>query len=300
MSHRHSIAFVFATALICQSFGSGDRVLGQDATLDAPSSSDVVEDQFIYKSVTDDSSGKSTELFVDWTRPADWSAEDSRPAAVFFHGGGWTGGKPGQFALHSKELAGHGMVCFRVKYRLLGKKSKTPPDNCVEDASDAFRYIRANASKFGIDPKRMASGGGSAGGHLAAYLGTMDDQVVDGASRKPAAMLLFNPVYDNGPGGWGTARVGDEFAKYSPAHNITKDDPPSIVFLGTKDNLIPVATAERFRDDCKEVGVRSELHLYEGQPHGFFNAKKTDGGGKIYRDTMEKTVAFLKSLNWIE
>ncbi|MCR9211030.1 MAG: alpha/beta hydrolase [bacterium] len=299
MIHRHSFAFVFAAALICQSIGSGDRVSAQDATLDA-SSSDVVEDRSIYKTVEDEASGKSTELYVDWTRPADWSADDSRPAAVFFHGGGWTGGKPGQFAMHSEELAGRGMVCFRVKYRLLDRKSNTPPDNCVEDASDAFRYIRANASKFGIDPKRMASGGGSAGGHLAAYLGTMDDQVVDGVSRKPAAMLLFNPVYDNGPGGWGTARVGDEFAKYSPAHNITKDDPPSIVFLGTKDNLIPVATAERFRDECKEVGVRSELHLYEGQPHGFFNAKKTEGGGKIYRDTMVKTVAFLKSLDWIE
>ena len=292
MIHRHSFAFVFAAALICQSIGSGDRVSAQDATLDA-SSSDVVEDRSIYKTVEDEASGKSTKLYVDWTRPADWSADDSRPAAVFFHGGGWTGGKPGQFAMHSEELAGRGMVCFRVKYRLLDRKSNTPPDNCVEDASDAFRYIRANASKFGIDPKRMASGGGSAGGHLA-------DQVVDGVSRKPAAMLLFNPVYDNGPGGWGTARVGDEFAKYSPAHNITKDDPPSIVFLGTKDNLIPVATAERFRDECKEVGVRSELHLYEGQPHGFFNAKKTDGGGKIYRDTMVKTVAFLKSLDWIE
>ncbi|WDQ15740.1 alpha/beta hydrolase [Rhodopirellula sp. P2] len=300
MSHRRSFAFVFAAALTCQSIGVGGFVSAADATLDAEASSEVVEGQFVYKTITDDSSGKSTELFVDWTRPADWSAEDSRPAVVFFHGGGWTGGKPGQFASHSKELAERGMVCFRVKYRLLNKKSKLPPDTCVEDASDAFRYIRANASQFGIDPERIATGGGSAGGHLAAYLGMMDDQVVDGVSRKPAAMLLFNPVYDNGPGGWGTARVGDAYSKYSPAHNITKDDPPSIVFLGTNDKLIPVATGERFRDACQEQGVRSELHLYEGQPHGFFNAKKTDGGGKIYRDTMEKTVAFLKALSWID
>lgn len=300
MSHRRSFALVFVAALTCQSIGGGDRVSAEDSTLDASSSSEVVEGQFVYKTIADDSSGKSTKLFVDWTRPADWSAEDSRPAAVFFHGGGWTGGQPGQFALHSKELAERGMVCFRVKYRLLDKKSKTPPDNCVEDASDAFRYIRANANTFGIDPQRMASGGGSAGGHLAAFLGMMDDQIVDGVSRKPVAMLLFNPVYDNGPGGWGTARVGDEYPKYSPANNITKDDPPSTVFLGTEDRLIPVATGESFRDHCKEVGVRSELHLYEGQPHGFFNAKKTDGGGKIYRDTMQKTIAFLKSLGWIE
>ncbi|MEO9931237.1 alpha/beta hydrolase [Rhodopirellula bahusiensis] len=300
MSHRRSFGFVLAAAIAFQWIGSGDLAIADDAVADSTSGGEVVEEQFVYKTITDESSGKSIELFVDWTRPADWTAEDSRPAAVFFHGGGWTGGKPGQFAPHSKEFAQRGMVCFRVKYRLLDRKSKSPPDTCVEDASDALRYIRAHASKFGIDPKRIASGGGSAGGHLAAYLGTMDDEVVDGVSRKPAAMLLFNPVYDNGPGGWGTARVGDAFSKYSPMHNITKDDPPSIVFLGTKDNLIPVATGERFRDKCKESGVRSELHLYEGQPHGFFNAKKTDGGGKIYRDTMEKTVAFLESLGWVD
>ncbi|MFG0265796.1 MAG: alpha/beta hydrolase [Rhodopirellula sp. JB055] len=291
MSHRRSFGFVLAALFACQLMGGVSFVSAEQP---------VVEDQFVYKTIANDTSGKATKLFVDWTRPSDWSAEDSRPAVVFFHGGGWTGGKPGQFASHSEELAERGMVCFRVKYRLLDKKSKTPPDACVEDASDAFRYIRANASKFGIDPKRIASGGGSAGGHLAAYLGMMDDQVVDGVSRKPAAMLLFNPVYDNGPGGWGTGRVGDAYATYSPAHNITKDDPPSIVFLGTKDNLIPVATGERFRDVCQEKGVRSELHLYEGQPHGFFNAKKVEGGGEIYRDTMEKTFAFLRSLGWID
>lgn len=112
-------------------------------------------------------------------------------------------------------------------------------------------------------------------------------------------MLLFNPVFDNGPGGWGTARVGDAFAKYSPAHNITADDPPSIVFLGTDDKLIPVATAEKFRDGCLKAGVNSQLHLYPGQPHGFFNAKDGEGGPN-YRDTLAKSIQFLTDLGWIE
>lgn len=253
-------------------------------------------ESFPYKTV--DWKGVDRELRIDWTRPADWKATDSRPAIVFFHGGGWTGGKPGQFAQHSEELAELGVVCFRVEYRLLNKKNNDPPTTCVADASDAFRYLRSHAGDFGIDPDRMASGGGSAGGHLAAYLGMMDDEVVDGVSRKPAALLLFNPVYDNGPGSWGTGRVGDAFAKYSPAHNITSDDPPAIVFLGTEDKLIPVATAEKFQAGMKAAGVVSELHLYPGQPHGFFNASKDDG--VHYRDTMEKSVAFLKSLGWVQ
>lgn len=253
-------------------------------------------ESFSYKTV--DWKGSDRELRIDWTRPADWKATDSRPAVVFFHGGGWVGGKPGQFDSHSKELAKLGLVCFRVEYRLLKGPKNEPPATCVADASDAFRYLRSHAGDLGIDPDRMASGGGSAGGHLAAFLGMMDDEIVDEVSRKPAAMLLFNPVYDNGPGGWGTVRVGDAFADYSPAHNITADDPPAIVFLGTNDNLIPVATAEKFQSKMKAAGLVSELHLYPGQPHGFFNASKDDG--VHYRDTMEKSIAFLKSLGWVE
>ncbi|WP_246114283.1 alpha/beta hydrolase [Rubripirellula tenax] len=254
------------------------------------------EHTLIYKTVMVD--GKEKELKIDWTRPADWKASDSRPAVVFFHGGGWTGGAPGQFAQHSVELAQRGIVCFRGQYRLLDKKSKDAPDICVADASDAFRYVRGRASEFGIDPDRMAAGGGSAGGHLAATLGMMDDEKSD-VSRKPAALLLFNPVYDNGPGGWGTARVGDAYLKYSPAHNITADDPPSIVFLGTNDALIPVATAKKFQANCQAVGVANDLQLYEGQGHGFFNAKK-GGSAEYYRDTMDKSIGFLAGLGWIE
>ncbi|TWU47818.1 alpha/beta hydrolase [Rubripirellula reticaptiva] len=287
MASVKSLACTFAVS-VCVCIAFAGSVSAEEA---APT-----EHTLNYKTVS--VKGKDVELKIDWTRPADWKATDSRPAVVFFHGGGWTGGAPGQFAEHSIELAKLGMVCFRGQYRLLDKKNKDAPDICVEDASDAFEYVRSHASEFGIDPERIAAGGGSAGGHLAAYLGMMDDTKSD-VSRKPAALLLFNPVYDNGPGGWGTARVGDQYAKYSPAHNITADDPPSIVFLGTNDKLIPVATAEKFRDDCKRVGVNSELHLYEKQPHGFFNAKK-GGKDEYYRDTLAKSVNFLTELGWVQ
>ena len=254
--------------------------------------SEPIEASVNYKTVGDRT------LRIDWTRPADWKATDHRAAVAFIHGGGWVGGKPGQFSEHSKELANLGVVCFRIEYRLLDRKSSDPPDTCCEDVSDALRYIRGHAESFGIDPNRIAAGGGSAGGHLAAYLGMMDDQVVDGVSRKPNLLCLFNPVYDNGPGEWGTGRVGDQFQKYSPAHNISSDDPAAIVFLGTKDKLIPVSTAERFREAMQKAGLDSELHLYADQPHGFFNASKANG--KYYRLTVDKMLAFLKKHGWIE
>ena len=76
--------------------------------------------------------------------------------------------------------------------------------------------------------------------------------------------------------------------------HINKDAPPNIVFLGTKDPLIPVKTAEEWRAKMESVGVRSELYLYEGRKHGFFN------GGDDYTDTLAKVVTFLKSLKYIE
>jgi len=259
-----------------------------------------VKQPLTYKTIGD------RELKIYVTKPDQWKQTDSRPAVLFFHGGGWTGGKPGQFDEHCKHLSSRGMVCFQVEYRLLkkGKDGKTDqtPTNCINDAKSAMRWVRSRASKFGIDPNRIATGGGSAGGHLAAFLGTTDgtDDPKDdtGISARANAMLLFNPVYDNGPEGWGTARVGNRYREFSPAHNISKEDAPSIVFLGTNDKLVPVATAEKFQDNMKKVNVRSELRLYEDAGHGFFNAGKHDG--KWYRKTVAEMDEFLVSLGWLE
>lgn len=244
----------------------------------------------VYKTVD----GRELKLYV--TKPADWKKTDSRPAIVFFHGGGWVGGAPGQFTEHSKHLAKHGMVCVQVEYRLLDRKSSDPPVTCTEDALDAMTWVRSHAKELGIDSDRIATGGGSAGGHLAAYLGTVD-QGKQEVSTKPNAMVLFNPVYDNGPGGWGTSRVKDRYKEFSPAHNISADDPPSIVFLGSQDKLIPVATAKRFEEEMKAAGVKSELVVYKGQGHGFFNYGKDKN--RWYNETVQEMDKFLTSLGWI-
>ncbi|MGB0583163.1 MAG: alpha/beta hydrolase, partial [Limisphaerales bacterium] len=227
---------------------------------------------------------------------------DQRPAIVFFFGGGWSGGTPTQFEQHSRYLASRGMVAMVADYRVKSRQ-KTPPSACVKDGKSAVRYIRSNAKRLGIDPKRIAAGGGSAGGHVAAATGMLDwlDDEADKdkwTSSKANALALFNPVYDNGPGGYGHDRVKDYWKEISPAHNITRDDPPAIVFLGTKDSLIPVATGKKFKADMEKAGLKSELHLYEGQPHGFFNERK--GGTEIFLDTLRKTDAFLVSIGYLE
>jgi len=185
-----------------------------------------------------------------------------------------------------------------AEYRVKGRNG-TSPRECVKDGKSAIRYVRAHAAELGIDPDRVAAGGGSAGGHVAAATATVTAFNEDGedtsVSAVPNALALFNPVYNNGPdGGWNQKTVKDYWKDISPAHNIRKGMPPAIVFLGTQDKLIPVATAKKFQADMKAVGSRSELMLFEGEGHGFFNFGR--GGNAAYTKTvhaMDKFLAFL-------
>ena len=228
---------------------------------------------------------------------------DKRPAVVFFFGGSWNGGSVAQFEPHANYLAGRGIVAFLADYRVKSRQ-KTPPLACVEDGKSAIRWVRQNAERLGVDPDKIIAGGGSAGGHVAATTGICDglegpDEDLS-VSSKSEALLLFNPVYDNGPDGYGHDRVTEWFPAISPAHNITKDDPPTIVFLGSEDKLIPVSTAKKFRDDQEVLGIKSELHVYEGEPHGFFNLKLGQGKKEHFIDTILKTDAFLVDLGYLE
>lgn len=249
-------------------------------------------ESLVYKKVSD----RELKLLVD--KPEDWQASDKRPAIVFFFGGGWVGGSPGQFAKQSEYLASRGMVGVRVEYRVLSKRDQGPPVVCCNDAKSAMRYVRSHAAELGIDPQRIAAAGGSAGGHLAAFTSMVDgiDDPADDLTVSPRgnAMVLFNPVFDNGPeGGWGTARVGDRYQEFSPAHNISADDPPAIVFLGSEDALIGVPVLLRFKAKMNQSGVQCETRVYDGQGHGFFNKDPWQTMTLIESDK------FLAALGWL-
>jgi len=108
-------------------------------------------------------------------------------------------------------------------------------------------------------------------------------------------LVLFNPVVDNGPGGYGYERVGDEYKNFSPLHNIKEGAPPTIFMLGTKDRLIPVVTAEYYKMVMEKVGSRCDLKLYEGEGHGFFNY----GNREMYNKSVADADEFLVSIGYI-
>jgi len=233
--------------------------------------------------------------------PEGHKASDSTPAMVFYYGGGWKGRNIAHFQGQGNHLVSRGMVVVLADYRAASKYGGTPFD-CTEDAKSAMRWVRAHAEEFGINPKMIAAGGGSAGGHLAAATATVpglnaetDDLDV---SSVPNALVLFNPVYDNGPKGYGHDRVGDRYKEISPMHNISETTPPTIVFLGSQDKLIPVSTAEAYEAKMEAAGVRCDTHIYEGRGHGFFNPGRD--GNADYIDTVKKMDEFLVSLGYLK
>jgi acetyl esterase len=227
--------------------------------------------------------------------PPGHKGTDSTPAIVFFFGGGWVSGSPAQFYGQSAHLAGRGMVAMCAEYRTKNTHG-TPPSECVKDGKSAIRWIRSNASELGIDPDRLAAGGGSAGGQIAAATAMangFNEQGEDvSVDCRPNALALFNPAIDAGPGCGLHERVKDYWEDFSPLHNIGPDAVPTTMFLGTRDDLIPVATAEEYKRRMEAHGVRCDLHLYDGQPHGFFNKAK-------YYETLLETDAFLVSLGFL-
>jgi len=243
-----------------------------------------------YKTVGD------VELALHIFNPPDHRASDKKAAIVFFFGGGWNGGSPSQFFNQSKYLASRGMVSVCAEYRVKSR-NQTSPKECVMDGKSAVRWLRVHCKELGIDPNRLAAGGGSAGGHVAAATGTCKAFDEDGedlnTSSRPDALVLFNPVIDNSPDGYGYSRVREYWQDFSPMHNIDQTTPPTILFLGTNDSLIPVATVEDYKMRMEEYGRRCDLHLYADQPHGFFNKAK-------YYETLLETDRFLTSLGFLK
>ncbi len=258
-----------------------------------------------YKSVN------GTDLKVWIFNPEGHRAGDARPAIVFFFGGGWRSGNPRQFAPHCEYVAKRGMVAMTADYRVRNRHGVNATKR-VADAKSAIRWVRHNAKRLGVDPNRIAAGGGSAGGHLAAATATLpghDDPADDrSVTPRPNALALFNPATIVAPIPGKQVRTVEHIAEImgpvddgpesmSPYHHVKPGMPPAIIFHGKADTVVAYETAELFAEKVKQKGNRVELVGYEGQEHGFFNYRRNR---EAFHDTVLRMDEFFRSLGYLQ
>jgi acetyl esterase len=232
----------------------------------------VIHIQEVYKTID------SFNLKLDIFYTNESLEKGNKTAIVFFHGGGWAFGTPGEFFTTCERYARMGIVTFSVEYRLSVENGVTPhktisPIESIMDAKSAIRWVRGNAEKFHIDRNKIVAAGQSAGGHLALCTAMIDDynEKSDDLSISscPNAIMLFSACV-NAVEAWCDRLLADRREKIwsiSPAHNIKKGLPPMIEFHGTDDEMVPKWTVQFFESAMKKEGNYFEQHMYEGRKH---------------------------------
>lgn len=231
----------------------------------AVSTDDPAGKPYSYKT----SAGKERQMEI-YFPPNHDPAKSKVPGLILFHGGGWSGGTLAQFRAACAYFASRGLVCATAEYRMLGKEDKLPAGAskkrvCVTDAKTAIRWFKQHAGELGIDPARVITGGGSAGGHISA-LATMNPGLNDPADPKDldtrvVAYLWFNPAF---------SPDDHKDPEIDVLRHLKGDLPPAIVFFGDKDQWKEGWDAAYAK--WRELGVKTlDLRIAKGQSHGFFN-----------------------------
>jgi acetyl esterase/lipase len=227
-----------------------------------------------------------TALLLDLYRPE--SSGAPLPLVVWVHGGAWRGGS--KDVCPAVPLSGRGYVVASINYRLTGVA--TFPAQ-IEDCRAAIRWLRAHASKYNLDPRRVGVWGGSAGGHLVALLGTSGDVSkwdtvggnTDQSARVQAVCDFFGPAdflaesipegrrdADSAVGRLLGGAVNDrkeEARQASPLTYISADDPPFLIFHGDQDKTVPIAQSEILEDALKKAGIDATFIRVKNGGHGF-------------------------------
>jgi len=202
-------------------------------------------------------------------------------AVIVCPGGGYTHLADHEGGPVAEWLNTIGITSFVLKYRL-GPTYHHPAE--LQDAARAIRTVRAHAKEWGLDPERVGILGFSAGGHLAATLGTHFTAAnpsaadpIERLSSRPDLMILIYPVITMGEGthsGSKTNLLGanppaDLVELLSNEKQVTKETPPTFLVHTMTDPAVPVENSMMFAAALRQAGVPFEFHLYERGPHGF-------------------------------
>lgn len=241
-------------------------------------------------------------------------ASDQIPCVVMITGGGFKARGKDAFAKYAAFLSTQGFVTASISYR---GAPDDPFPSSVQDSKAAVRYLRSNASRFGLDGDRIAALGQSAGGHLAAMLAVSGDFEEfegnggnAGVSSRIQAAVSFAGVFDfisrlrdggHQETGVATKRktngawVGEPFSvdserwvRASPINHLSVDDPPILLVHTKTDQVVPMAQSMQMHETMQRKGLTSRLLIFDTGGHGVASAPA------INERVWQQTVGFLR------
>jgi acetyl esterase/lipase len=209
------------------------------------------------------------------------------PGVVVIRGGGWMVGDHKRFAHVASGLAERGVAAACIEYRTADKAAFP---GAIQDVKAAVRWMRTNATKYGIDPQVIGAIGGSSGAHMALLAGLTpefpqfegDGGNIDVSSKIDAVVAMAVPADLLALSSENQLVVG-EFLSASPETNeslwrfaspvshIGISGPPVLLLHGANDDSVPISQSINFAERYREVGGRVEVRILKGAPHAFWN-----------------------------
>jgi acetyl esterase/lipase len=244
--------------------------------------------------------------------PAD-SFAPPRPLVVYVHGGAWTEGDKGFHDEHllyypvRQKLLDRGYVFATVNYRLAGHSRTGAFPAQVEDVKCAIRHLRHEAGRYGVDGRRIALWGFSAGAHIAALIGTLPRGIHEGDGARAGtpsdvrALLLQSAITDLGRPrdftqmesylerafpGYDRGR-GSIVRRASPITHADGSDPPFFVLHGERDQYVSAEQAIRLH---ARLGGRRKGHRLTVVPGAYHSFSGTSQ--RVLDDLADSMVAF--------
>lgn len=214
------------------------------------------------------------------------SASTNRPAVIVIHGGGWVGGKKDNvFERLCLPYLEKGFVVANVEYRLA---STAPAPAAVEDVLAATAWFRSNASRYGVNRKKIVVTGDSAGGHLALMVGLTPKKAKFGRVTKVAAVVNFYGITDvqdqlegQNMRKYATTWVPDSLPdrqelarRVSPISWVSKKAPPVLTIHGDADETVPYEHGVDFTKWLRNAGGDAEMIPIHQGGHGNFTPQE--------------------------
>jgi len=235
---------------------------------------------------------------LDVYRPAGPAPAGGWPVVIAIHGGGWFKFSKDDFGRVVAPLAKHGYVVVSINYQLAFPGAPSWPQN-FEDVRASVRWVRQNAAALGIDPTRIAALGESAGGQLAALLGTNPDGPLssgtspsapasDGSgssavsARVQAVVDFYGPtdlaaLVAASPNGSASRvelflgglpdQVPNSYIDASPIDHVSSSAAPMLIIHGSADQVVPVDQSKELSIALTAAGVPNQLIIVPGGTH---------------------------------